>query len=102
MSISLDVPGVGIAKSRLIGTYTDPPPQARSHTPLMDGTEQIGEVLRTKTNTRPIFLSIGHRVDLPSARALALACTNKFRIPEPTRQADIEVAKLKRNLTEST
>jgi deoxyribonuclease V len=41
-------------------------------------------------------VSIGHRVDLDSARQLALACVTRYRIPEPTRQADIEVAKLKR------
>ena len=96
MSIVLDVPGVGVAKSRLIGTYDEPSAEAGASTPLMDEGEQIGLVLRTKANTQPVFISIGHRVDLPSAAALALACCTKFRVPEPTRQADIEVAKLKR------
>jgi deoxyribonuclease V len=62
----------------------------------MDKGEQIGLVLRTRDNTLPIFISIGHRVDLESARDLALACCTKYRVPEPTRQADIEVARLKR------
>ena len=95
ISITLDVPGVGVAKSRLIGTFTDPGSQAGSTAPLMDGDEQIGLVLRTKHNIRPLFISIGHRVDLPSAAKLVLACCTKYRIPEPTRQADIEVRKLK-------
>jgi deoxyribonuclease V len=98
MSIVLNVPGVGVAKSRLIGTFDDPPAGAGASSPLMDKGEQIGLVLRTRANTKPLFISIGHKVDLASAAALALACCTKYRIPEPTRQADIEVAKLKRQI----
>ena len=96
MSIVLDVPGVGVAKSRLLGTFDEPPPEAGASTPLMDGGERIGVVLRTRPRVRPLFVSIGHLVDLASAAALVVACCTKYRVPEPTRQADIEVAKLKR------
>jgi deoxyribonuclease V len=96
VSVELDVPGIGVAKSRFIGTYSDPAPAAGSSTPLMDGGERIGSVLRTRDNTRPLFVSIGHKVDLASSEALVLACCTRYRVPEPTRQADIEVAKLKR------
>ena len=95
-SITLGVPGVGVAKSRFIGTFDDPAPQVGSSAPLMDEGERIGSVLRTRDNTRPLFISIGHRVDLPTAEALVLACCTRYRVPEPTRQADIEVARLKR------
>jgi deoxyribonuclease V len=95
VSISLGVAGVGVAKSRLIGTYEEPAPEAGASSPLMDKDEQIGLVLRTKRETAPLFISIGNRVDLPTAAALVLACCTKYRVPEPTRQADIEVAKLK-------
>ena len=70
--------------------------EAGAASPLMEQGEQIGLVLRTRNRTRPLFISIGHKVDLKSARQLVLACRTRFRIPEPTRQADIEVAKLKR------
>ncbi len=96
IAITLDIPGIGVAKSRLIGTCDDPPPQAGAYTPLMHQDEQIGIALRTRDNTRPLFISIGHRVDLSTARELVLACCTKYRIPEPTRQADIEVGKMKR------
>jgi deoxyribonuclease V len=95
MAVTLDCPGVGVAKSRLIGTYDDPGPTAGSASPLMDNHEQIGLVLRTRDNTRPLFVSIAHRVDLDSARDLVLACCTRYRIPEPTRAADIEVGRLK-------
>ena len=102
MSIVLDVPGVGVAKSRLIGTFDEPAPEAGASTPLMDRDEQIGLVLRTRPRVRPLFISIGHKVDLASAAELAMVCCTKYRVPEPTRQADIEVAKLKRQIASET
>jgi deoxyribonuclease V len=98
LAIELDRPAVGVGKSRLIGTFENPALKAGSMAPLMDGEEQIGVVLRTQKGIRPIFVSIGHHADLASAVKLALACCTRYRIPEPTRQADIEVAKLKRKL----
>jgi deoxyribonuclease V len=94
IAVTLDVPGVGVAKSRLIGTFNEPGLSAGAFSPLMHEAEQIGVVLRTKDKVRPLFVSIGHRVDLPSATELLMSCV-KYRVPEPTRQADIEVAKLK-------
>jgi deoxyribonuclease V len=96
LAIELDLPGIGVGKSRLIGEFRNPAMKAGSTTPLLDGGEQIGAVLRTQNGIRPVFVSIGHRVDLDSAVKLVLACCTRYRIPEPTRQADIEVAKLKR------
>jgi deoxyribonuclease V len=96
VSVKLDVPGVGIAKSRFIGTFVEPGLKAGAYSPLMDAGEEIGIVLRTKDKTNPVFVSVGHRVDLDSARRVALACCTRYRIPEPTRQADVEVGKLKR------
>jgi len=97
VAIELDAPGVGVGKSRLIGTFAIPALKSGASSQLMDGDEQIGVVLRTQKGVRPVFVSVGHRVDLPSAVNLVLACCTRYRIPEPTRQADIEVAKLKRN-----
>ncbi len=96
LAIELDKPGVGVAKSRLIGMFEKLASSAGATTLLNDGDEQIGVVLRTQQGIRPVFVSVGHRVDLVSAIKLVLACCTRYRIPEPTRQADIAVAKLKR------
>jgi deoxyribonuclease V len=96
LAIELDKPGVGVAKSRLIGTFGKLALKAGATTPLTDDDEQIGVVLRTQNGIRPVFVSVGHRMDLASAIKLVLACCTHYRIPEPTRQADIEVSKLKR------
>lgn len=98
LAVTLDVPGIGVGKSRLIGTYAEPAVEGGSYSPLMDRGEQVGVVLRTKDGTNPVFVSVGHRVDLDSAVELVLACRTRYRIPEPTRQADAEVAKLKRQI----
>ena len=95
LAVTLGVPGIGVAKSRYIGTFAEPAAAAGSVAPLMDHGEQIGVVLRTRTGVHPLFVSVGHRVDLTSAVALVLDCC-RVRVPEPTRQADAEVARLKK------
>jgi len=102
IGVTLDLPAIGCAKSRLIGTFTEPPARAGAASPLTDKDEQIGIVLRTRAGVSPIFASIGHRVDLASVKRVLLACCTRYRIPEPTRLADIEVAKMKKRMTADT
>lgn len=83
----LDVPCIGVAKSRLIGTHDEPGPSRGETAPLRDRDEVIGAVVRTRTHARPLFVSTGHRVGLASAVALTLACTGRYRLPETTRAA---------------
>lgn len=98
MGVTLGARAVGVAKSRLIGTYGDLPEEPGAVVPLMDRKEQVGVVMRTKERCNPVFVSAGNRVDLESAVRVVRACVTKYRIPEPTRQADIEVAKVKASL----
>ncbi len=87
LGVLLDIPAIGAAKSRLIGTHDAPAAERGSQTPLFDGEEQIGAVVRTRTDVRPIYVSVGHRVSLETAVALTLNCAPRYRLPEPTRQA---------------
>lgn len=96
LGVMLDRPAVGFAKSRLIGTHDRVPMRRGERVPLRDGADTIGEVLCTRDHVRPIYVSVGHRVTLEDACDLALRCTGRFRIPEPTRLADLYVARLKR------
>ncbi len=95
LSVVLDKPGIGVAKSRLIGRYEEPLDQVGAWSPLADAEETIGAVLRTRAGVQPIFVSIGHRVDLESAVEMALACADGRRIPKPTREADHFVEQVK-------
>jgi deoxyribonuclease V len=82
-----DIPAIGVAKSRLVGTHESLPESRGSHTPLLHKGEVIGVVLRSRTNVKPIYVSIGHRVSLETAVVYTMACTPKYRLPETTRQA---------------
>jgi deoxyribonuclease V len=88
LGVYLDMPSIGCAKSRLIGSYDEPGPDQGSLSPLTDHGELIGMVLRSKTGTKPLFISIGHMVDLATAVLLVTQCLRGFRLPEPTRLAD--------------
>ncbi len=87
LGILIDVPTVGVAKSRLVGFFEMPGERKGSWTPLMDDDEIIGTVLRTRTGVRPLFVSTGHRVSLETAVDLTLRCVTRFRLPETTRWA---------------
>jgi deoxyribonuclease V len=83
----LDVPCIGVAKSRLIGAFVEPGGARGAWSPLLDRDQVIGAVLRSRPGVKPLFVSIGHRVGLASAIRLTLACTGRYRLPEPTRLA---------------
>lgn len=87
VGLLLDVPAIGCAKSRLCGMAEEPTVQAGSWSPLVDGAEVIGAVLRTRTGVKPLYVSIGHRVDLAAAIRWVLACCRGLRLPEPSRWA---------------
>jgi len=87
LGVLLDRPSIGCAKSRLVGRYQEPGEAAGDWTPLFDAGEIIGAVVRTRARVKPVFVSIGHRIDLPTAVDLTLRCTRGFRLPETTRYA---------------
>jgi len=96
LGLVLDTPSVGCAKSVLVGRYEEPGQERGSWTPLVDKNETIGAALRTRTRVKPVFVSVGHRVSLPTAVRLMFACSSGYRVPLPTREADKLVGRLKR------
>lgn len=92
----LDRPCVGCAKSLLTGKYTDLGPKPGAVAPLVDRGEVVGEAVRTKAKVQPVYVSAGHRIDLPSAVRVVLATGRGYRVPEPTRQAHLRVNELRR------
>lgn len=87
LGLWLGIPTVGCAKSRLCGTYDEPPAECGGASPLWHRGEQVGVVLRTRDNVKPLFVSPGHLCDHASAVRLTLAAATKYRLPEPTRLA---------------
>jgi len=100
LGLFLDKPAIGCAKSRLVGEFTAVPVEKGGWSPLTDSahrgpTDQlpftahqtIGAVVRTRTNVKPVFVSVGHKCTLDDAVRIVLACTTRYRLPEPTRLA---------------
>jgi deoxyribonuclease V len=94
--VLIGLPTVGCAKTVLVGKYEEPDAKAGSYSPLIDREELIGAALRTQDGVNPVFVSVGHRINLESAIEVVLHCTTDYRIPEPTRQAHLLVNALRR------
>jgi deoxyribonuclease V len=91
-----DVPSIGCAKNPFIGTH-EPVGDARGATsPIVHEGEVVGMVVRTRERTRPLYVSAGHRMDLPTAVEMVLRLASRYRQPETTRLAHHRVNELRR------
>jgi deoxyribonuclease V len=88
IGLLLDMPAIGCAKTRLSGRYEEPHTEKGSYSYLKDGNETIGAVVRSRSNIRPLFVSIGHRISLHDSINIVLRCCSRYRLPETTRRAD--------------
>jgi deoxyribonuclease V len=102
LGLWLNVPTIGCGKSRLCGEFEEPAPAAGSTSPLRHGDDVIGEVVRTKLRTKPLFVSPGHKIDIASATRWVLASCRGYRVPEPVRQAHLFVNELRRGGSATT
>jgi deoxyribonuclease V len=87
LGVVTGLPTIGVAKSRLIGTHDPVAEQKGCWVPLWDKEECIGAVVRSRSHVSPLYISIGHCVDLETAIDHVLRCTTRFRLPETTRWA---------------
>ncbi len=87
LGVLLDWPTIGCAKSILCGHAKEPANRVGAWSPLMDGAARIGAAVRTREGTKPIYVSIGHRVSLTHAIDIVLKCCTRYRLPETTRFA---------------
>ncbi|MDJ0746388.1 MAG: deoxyribonuclease V [Xenococcaceae cyanobacterium MO_167.B27] len=88
LGVLIDIPTIGVAKSLFIGKHETLPQKKGSWKPLIDQDETIGIVLRSRTNVKPIYVSVGHKISLPTAIEYTMKCLGKYRLPETTRLAD--------------
>jgi deoxyribonuclease V len=88
VGVVFDVPTIGCAKSCLIGRYDEPGDRRGDCSPLIHEGETVGAALRTREGTKPLFVSVGHRISLATACAWILRLAPRYRQPEPIRQAN--------------
>lgn len=88
LGVLTGLPSIGVGKTAFVGTYEQPGPRRGDASPLLDGGEVVGRVLRTRDGVKPVFVSVGHRTDLDTACRNVLALAPEYRLPETTRRAD--------------
>ena len=99
LGLAIDRPTIGVAKSLLCGKVE--PVGEHGWAPLTDRGEIIGAEVVTKAGTKPIYVSVGHRVQLKRAIEIVSNCTRTYRIPEPTRRAHILANEEKKKLRQA-
>ena len=87
LGVILDIPSLGVGKTRLLGQHKPVTNDKGAWKPLMDKKECIGAVLRTRQNVKPVYISVGHRISLETAIKTVMQCTTRFKLPETTRWA---------------
>jgi deoxyribonuclease V len=95
LGLVLEVPTVGMAKSRLVGEGPEPGQEAGAASPLVWQGKVVGLILRTVNGRKPLYLSPGHLITLAECREIGLGCVRKYRIPLPLRAADLLTRRLK-------
>ena len=100
LGLLLDTPTIGCAKSRLCGTHAPVIEKIGAYVELIDNGEIIGVALRSKTGARPIYVSVGHRIDLPMSIKWVMNCCRGYRLPEPSRLAHLAASN--KSLTKSS
>jgi deoxyribonuclease V len=89
LGVLLDLPSFGVAKTDFVAAHDDPGPRRGEWAALTDRGEVLGRAVRTQSKVKPVYVSVGHRISLDDATGLAVALSSRYRIPEPTRQADM-------------
>ena len=89
LGLLLDKVTIGCAKSQLCGSHIAPARESGSYAEITDEGEVIGAALRTKTAVKPLFISIGHKINLDNALYWVIQCCRGYRLPEPTRMAHL-------------
>lgn len=87
LGLLVDIPAIGVAKSLLVGRHQEVPDQRGAWQSLVHRNEVVGAALRTRPKTKPLYISVGHRVSLATAIEYVMSCTTRYRLPETTRWA---------------
>lgn len=89
LGLLFDLPAIGCAKSILVGEHAPLGEEEGSQAELVDKDEVIGMAVRTKAGAKPVYVSVGHKISLPTAVYWVKQCCRGYRLPEPTRLAHL-------------
>lgn len=97
LGVLFETPTIGCAKTRFFGNSTASPQKRGDYVPMLNGQEIIGSKLCTQDGVKPVYVSIGHRISLESARQWVLKLAPHYRLPETTRLANETVNVLRQS-----
>ncbi len=86
LGVLIEKPTIGCAKTRLVGEFSEVGQNRGDYSPLFYKGRQVGNVVRTRTGVKPLFVSPGYGITIKEATDLVLNCGGRYRLPEPTRQ----------------
>jgi len=75
LGIALDLATIGVAKALLCGTV-------REDSIYLDK-DVVGKLLKTKEFSKPIYVSVGHKISLSKALEIVKKCLKGHKLPEP-------------------
>lgn len=96
LGLWLGRPTFGCAKSLFIGQSGPVGWERGATAALLDHGEEVGRAVRTRTGVKPVYVSVGHLIDLDSAVSWTLALAPRWRLVEPIRQAHEYVNQVRR------
>jgi deoxyribonuclease V len=92
LGVLTGLPSIGVAKTPFVGATDDLADRLAARrgatVDLVDAGEVVGRALRTQDGVKPVYVSVGHLIDLDSACTMTLNLARKYRQPETTRRAD--------------
>lgn len=88
LGVLTGLPALGVAKTPFVGSFDAPGPERGAWTPIVHEGTTVGRALRTRNDTKPVYVSQGHRISLDTATSQTLHLTPRYRLPEPIRHAD--------------
>jgi deoxyribonuclease V len=88
LGVLLDVPTIGVAKSRLVGEVVG--------TRIMLRGEAVAALVSLRARSNPLHISPGHRISLESAVAWVQRLATGHKLPAPTRAAHFAAGALRR------
>jgi len=88
LGVLLDRPSIAIAKTLLCGRVEgEVGPMPGDAAPVVDRGEVVALALRLRARAAPVFVGIGHRVSLETARDWTMRVADNRRLPPPIRAA---------------
>lgn len=96
LGLCFEIPTVGCARKLLAGNHRPVAENKGNSQPILLHGKEVGCAYRSKARVKPIFISPGHKCDLPFARDIIVKCLRDYRLPEPLRLAHLFANKFKR------